>query len=375
MYQLRKNNFALSLNDTTAIKGIAIIAMICHHFFLYQPDWVDRYPYWLELVGTLGKVCVSLFLFCSGYGMSIQYSKMFSQTKLYKEKIIATIVFIIKRFIKFYSGYWFVFLVFVPVTIICFDRPLSEVYGEHTNILKRLFFDLLGIQGYQSYNITWWFNKLIILLYLCFPLLYLFIRKTKLCGLIISFIIMFSFDGIDGLNYFELYFWQFPFVLGIGWNIYQNKLLKLSNLIYKYQVLFKVCILVLLLLASLQRLFNIIPWIHFSGIRVDGILSVIIALVCLIILKPYKKLYDVLIFLGIHSMNIYLIHTFFNGYWKPIHAFLHTNAYMRITGLNVFVLILICLIVSIVIEFIKDKICWNKITQDIIKYINYHTIK
>lgn len=55
------------------MKGIAIIAMLCHHVYTCQPEWVEAYPFFLTTLGVLGKVCVAIFLFCSGYGLAVQY--------------------------------------------------------------------------------------------------------------------------------------------------------------------------------------------------------------------------------------------------------------------------------------------------------------
>ena len=138
------------------MKGIAIIAMLFHHLYCSIPDWVEPYRGCLFWLGDLGKVCVAIFLFCSGYGMAVKYAK----TDGLKDKA----KFLFKRFISFYTNYWIIFLIFVPITVLLFNRPFSAAYGENVNIIKRLAYDFLGIQGFQSYNITWWFNKLIILL-------------------------------------------------------------------------------------------------------------------------------------------------------------------------------------------------------------------
>ena len=70
------NIFALSKQDTSVMKGIAIIAMLCHHVYTCQPEWVEAYPFVLTIIGVLGKVCVAMFLFCTGYGLAVQYEQM-----------------------------------------------------------------------------------------------------------------------------------------------------------------------------------------------------------------------------------------------------------------------------------------------------------
>lgn len=360
------NIFALSKQDTSVMKGIAIIAMLCHHVYTCQPEWVEAYPFILTTMGVLGKVCVAIFLCCSGYGLAVQYEKVLGLTTCLIDKLRTTIIFIIKRLIKFYSAYWFVFLIFVPITIVCFDRPLSAAYGENVNIVKRLFWDILGIQGFQSYNITWWFNRLIIIFYLAFPILYTLIKYSKWLGLVLCFVVMRFADKFGILNYYSLILWQFPFVLGIGWAVYQEKMASLSKYVQQYVLWIKIGIILLMMLGVLQRLYNIIPFGNITNIRFDGFLSVLILLVVILVIRDLRYIYAILTFLGKHSINIYLIHTFLNGYWRGVHKLLHTSELCRLGGVNMWILLLICLIISIVLEYLKDKLYWNRLTKKIV---------
>lgn len=69
---MNKIDYRISLNETNAIKGIAIIAMLVHHLFYEHPEYGEP-TFQLALIG---KVCVAIFLFLSGYGLSVQYSKI-----------------------------------------------------------------------------------------------------------------------------------------------------------------------------------------------------------------------------------------------------------------------------------------------------------
>jgi len=53
-----------------------------------------------------------------------------------------------------------------------FRRPLEVAYGENANVIRSFISDMLGQQSYSSYNITLWFDGLIlgIWLFLGFPL-------------------------------------------------------------------------------------------------------------------------------------------------------------------------------------------------------------
>lgn len=43
MFDKENNIFNLSLSDTSVMKGIAIIAMLCHHIFTERPEFDEPY--------------------------------------------------------------------------------------------------------------------------------------------------------------------------------------------------------------------------------------------------------------------------------------------------------------------------------------------
>lgn len=306
---------ALTRQDTAVLKGIAICAMLCHHLYGYPPDGVEPYSGMLAWFGVLGKVCVALFLFCSGYGLATNYKP---------QSLLDDIKFIAKRLVKFYANYWVIFLIFVPITIFVFHRSLGDAYGEDSSIYWCLCKDVLGLQGYESYNVTWWFNLLIIILYLLFPILYRIVHVQPIIAIIIGMIVM-RFGSHLSLSSVEIYMWQFPFVLGMAWQVCENKFSNVTAWQIKHKYIFIICLISLSLLFVILRMWPIIP--HWSGVRMDGFLSCTITLCVITILRYLSHVMDVLSFLGKHSMNIYLMHTFINGYWYP--EWLHTCEWMR----------------------------------------------
>lgn len=70
--------------QTNVAKGIAIILMLCHHLFFNDPKSYDLFSSLCILsngvpidsfLADFAKVCVSIFLVLSGYGLYISYSK------------------------------------------------------------------------------------------------------------------------------------------------------------------------------------------------------------------------------------------------------------------------------------------------------------
>lgn len=166
----------LTISDTNILKGIALLLLLLHHLFYVQTGLYDDIPiykniYLVNELGKFGKLCVAIFVFLSGYGLTIQakQNKIQSLSKFYK-----------KRFSKLYFNFWFIWIIFVPIGVIFFDRTFSSVYINH--IWEKLVIDLLGLScafGFDGYNVTWWFYSCIIILYLLFPLFIKLLRNNK----------------------------------------------------------------------------------------------------------------------------------------------------------------------------------------------------
>ena len=337
----------LTRQDTAVMKGIAICAMLCHHLYGFPPEGVEPYTGVLSWLGVLGKVCVALFLFCSGYGLAANYTP---------NSIKEDLKFIGRRLLKFYLNYWVIFLIFVPITILAFNRPLSAAYGENY-VWGHLILDIFGLQGWNSYNITWWFNTLIIILYLLFPLLYRAIRWKPWLAILVGVIVMrlstrVPFDTLD------LCLWQFPFILDVVWKLYESKGADVQEWLTTHRAIAIICSVCLLIASVIIRMYPIVP--HWGGVRIDGFIACAIAWCVITILRNSRSIMAILYFLGKHSINSYMIHTFINGYWHP--EWLHSCEWLR-GGANFAILMLICLKISIVLEYIKEKVGLNKLMK------------
>jgi peptidoglycan/LPS O-acetylase OafA/YrhL len=61
-----------------------------------------------------------------------------------------------------------------------------------------------------------------------------------------------------------------------------------------------------------------------AGYQLDGFLTCALALLIICLRPLLVKTFSALAFLGKHSANIYLLHTFWNYYW-PTSAFIHNE--------------------------------------------------
>lgn len=172
-----KLRLSLSLAESNALKGIALLLLLCHHLFYiqngnYDDIYIGGYSTGIvQLFGLFCKVCVPIFVFLSGYGLMASAEK--SDSLNFRE-------YISRRFFKLFPNYWFIFVIFIPVGLIFFDYSLEKVYGD--NLLPYMIIDVLGLACIfetPTFNPTWWFYSCIILLYLIFPSI-LVLQRRKL---------------------------------------------------------------------------------------------------------------------------------------------------------------------------------------------------
>lgn len=245
------------------------------------------------------------------------------------------------RFKKLYLNYWFIWLIFVPIGIFVFGRGFPEVYGEHyiaKSILE--FFGMLNFLGDYGYNPTWWFYSCIIALYLFFPFLYWLYQHFPLLLFTGTLLIPFS----DKFVYLPFSHFSLPFLIGMY---------MASQPLEKFKSIRVPELLMVFLLLSLAR--------NPSGSLMVGIDSLLCLSLSLIVIKinwekSCKYLERFLLAMGRHSMNIFLFHTFIFLYWFRDFIYITRNP------LIIFIeLVISCYIVSIVVEFVKQKIRFYKI--------------
>ena len=169
----------MSLTQSNALKGIAIVMMIFHHCF-YSASTVEGLnvsfaPFSESQVifacGAL-KVCVSLFVFVTGYGIAKKLGSAESSLPFDG----AVLKRVAKMMVPFY-------VVYVVSFVLCFllspffdpGRPPSEVYGEfRPAAVLYVLADFLGLSyafGTPMLNETWWYMSVAIALVFLTPLL------------------------------------------------------------------------------------------------------------------------------------------------------------------------------------------------------------
>lgn len=337
----------LTRSDTTSIKGIAILLMLWHHLFLNTMAY-GNLSYSLAVVF---KVCVALFLFVSGYGLTKQYSQ------LEKPYFKNTVKFLLRRYVNFFLPYWFCFVLVVVVGNVC-GYTFSEAYPADRNTIKCVLLDVAGQMGYDSYLNPWWFNKMIIQLYLVFPILFLLIRNKYLSwvGLALIIVVQLYASSIPGHMFFIVEGGLPAFYLGML--CARCRLVSETN-DGKWRPL--------LLFAGLLVCIGLAV-IHLMVVEDSYVIVIIRALMALCIIVVYKSFgnqqVSVFEFVGKYATIMYLTHMLF------IELIPEVMYGMRYSVLIFVVLVAICLVAAILIDALQKLSRYDRLRVRIVKQID-----
>ena len=170
-----------SKENTLALKGWAIIMMLYLHLFI---GWGGGYKS-LLVIGAVpveehfvkfSNMCVPIYVFISGYGLSLSEGKLSRQ---------------LKRISK-------LFIVYLPIFLI---GSLAVIYGKGIPPVAEEFF-LNGIAVSHSYNNHWWFIPMYAMLLLIFPILEKSVGHAKY---IVPILLLLKIGGKFGLSEYETY--------------------------------------------------------------------------------------------------------------------------------------------------------------------------
>lgn len=318
-----------------SLRGGGILMMLIHHLFysdaskLLYDDVIIHNHGLVNDIGIFCKLCVAVFVFVSGYGLATKYRDGLQLKSYY-----------LNRFKKLYFNYWFIWLIFVPIGVFVFHRTFTEVYGTHMTLKAGLeFFGVLNLTGQLGYNPTWWFYSCIIVLYLIFPWLNKQFNKSPYLLLTLSVFAVFAafLPFVRPCSHYVL-----TFIAGM--------LMARKPEVFE-QIGVKETLASLMLLCLMR---------NFCG----GLTFLVDTLVCIglaILLYRIKlpKWFDaVMANLGKHSMNIFLFHTFIFLYWFKGWIYITRNPLLIFLSL-----LLSCWLISVVIEFIKNKIGFYRLVK------------
>lgn len=287
-------------HETLLCKGIAILIMLFHHLFYRVDSWnlywhkitINSTPL-IAFIARQGKICVAFFVFITGYGLVYSYKKL----KDHNAK--SEIFFVGKRIWKLYIWLWPVLASAIIIGTVTKLRSVTAVYSN----LREAFKDIFGIgylidgSNYVTYNTTWWYISFALVIYALFPLLYRIAKKNPKTILLITFIVGIHPSSSIAI-FMELRRYLFVYLLGIIFAEYKVMNILLNMKIPKWKFL-------IITGAACVILFCIRCIIAFTF---DGALVLAIMLFCIKLFEKLDCISRCLVFFGIHSGNIFLIH-------------------------------------------------------------------
>ena len=341
-------NNTFTIKETNEAKGVACMLLLLHHLFYSESKWGMFYsigginPPLIAIAANVGKVCVAMFIFLSGYGLAKSAEKSGE----------SGIKFVYRHMVKLMCKYWFVFIIFVPLGFV-FGRSPIDVYGNNGKGILRFIIDFLGLSnlaGTATMNATWWYMGAIICLYIMFPILYKGIKNMSILTLITLIItagLCFFSDGTRWKH--ALLLWIFPFTVGIY--------ISVIGLFDKIMDKKKLCIICSIVCIGISLLLR-----YKIGVKADTFLGIGIIIFTVSIFSYSKWIENGLELIGRHAANIFMMHTFIYAYYSQ--GIIYKLWY---PSLIYIVLLSVCLVISIGLEKFKELIKYEKLQRFLLK--------
>lgn len=352
---------------TMQMKGIAIIILLFHHCFLNAQRWATvpyeklattkgwgYYPisfapfssHTIQYLASFSKICVAMFVFMTGYGMWVSYESQKKKTTMSN--------YIKKRMVTLMTGFLIIFVV-TEILAIPTGRFI-EVYGHDFRSVVYMIIDALGLAkllGTPLFCLTWWYMSLAIVLIMIFPFVHSIMEKYQWVVVVASIIVPRACGFGQSTDLF-----RYLLAYTLGMYFAQHDLLaRIKEKFMEQNVAGKQ----LSLIVSLIGLAVIIKcrqnaWIGWKYLDFwDGFAAMYVIVISYIYILNGKWIVKGLGFLGKHSMNIFLIHSFYRDVF--FHEFTYSFYY---AWLDYIVLMAISLVTSIVLEWFKKLIRYEK---------------
>lgn len=354
--------------DSMLVKGVAIILLMFHHCISMsgiEGHNINFFPFesyhWPVMVCNSFKLCVGMFVFITGYGLYKSYSKLTLNSR-------SVLNWTGTRLTKTLSGFWFIYILVFIITFVIDKYPYMRYITSPTKMNGSWFYaiiDFLGLSniiGTPNLIGTWWYMSAVIILIVFFPLIHAagekfgyFVTAGALILLpriigqgfpgtknVFSFILAFIFGMVFAK--FDLFSKQNKFTL------FKNRLLTDIILFFVYMFLF---FMIVYMTDKLGR-----KYLWELNYCVDPL---IVILFCNRYLKRIVFLNKALMFIGSHSLNIFLVHTFIR--YVYLNDFTYSFKYALLIP---FVLLGISLAISVVVELLKKLLRYDLLVKKII---------
>ena len=334
--------------NTLAVKGIAVIFLLCYHCFSNEArlygHTVDFWPLSQDMAMMISRCmvhCVGLFAFLSVYGLTLSMKKQYEQFQFSAHE--ATL-FVFKRYVNL------VLLFFLPF---CFCAGITLITGTSrygsgivwANILSAVMdiFCLGHLFGTQTMVATWWYLSLEVLLIVFLPFA---VRLYKKYGwLIVMMVLLPGSFLLEKHVHLTKYFFVVPLAVCFADGQVLERLKGFA--VVKNHVLNKLLkfLITTFLLICMVLLYDSSWGIQRFEFALNGLIPVTLIYWAYEFFIELPVIRQILEFLGKRSSDIFYTHTFVRAMWLTDVTYSFKHA---------FSIWLFLLGVSIGISFILD---------------------
>lgn len=352
--------------NTLALKGIAIIFLLCYHSFSQEVRFegyeVDFWPLSMDramFISRSMQVCVGIFLFLSVYGLTLSMKR---QYKDYEMDSHESILYIIRRYLKLLSLF---FIPFLACEIVTKAMGLSRYGEDRVGQVGNFIMDMFGVGdifGTKLLVETWWYMSMAVVIVIFMPFC---IRMYKRYGwALVPMVLVLGSFFVKEFEHMTSWLLIVPIaicfadrgVLGrikgfhiIG-NPFGNKLLK-----------FLIMTAVMWVLVRLRMS----DW-GYENLRFALNAFVPVVIICwsyeFIIELPVVK--QILQLLGRHSADIFYTHSFIRGIWFQDFTYSFKYAIVIFLALTV-----VSLGISFIYDGIRKLIHYQNVTDHVTEKI------
>ena len=353
---------SFSKYDSMLVKGVAIVLLMFHHSISMSE--IERHTFnffpfksyhWPLMVCDSFKLCVGMFVFITAYG----FYKSFSQIKLDNRSVFNWTG---ERLLKVLSGFWFVYILVFIITYAIDQRPLICYVTSQTKIEGSWVWavlDFLGIShivGTPSLVCTWWYMSAVVIMTIFFPLICRLGERFSFFVVGVAFILFPRIMGMGFPGSKNIFSFFLAYILGMAFAKYDvfsrlNKfsLIKKNKIISDIILFFVYMLAFFLIVVITDKLGRGKIW-EFNYC----ISPVIVILFANRYLKRIPIINKALMFIGSHSLNIFLVHTFIR------YVYLNDLLYSVENAILIpVILLIVSTAISVVIEFLKRLFHYN----------------
>lgn len=338
-----------SKQDTNIAKTVAIVMMYIHHLF-YSKETYAGYLFSFAplseaqtlVLAQCCKVCVAVFVFLSAYGITLSFRK---REKEFGETWRILYVDDFCRYIKLIFGFWFIYILAQCTSFL--GRSNVEVYGTGVRRVIHTIIDVFGMSSIcqtPTFNPTWWYMGLAIAMLLLMPLLY---RAQKKLNVVIPLLIV-IIPRMLSLEFTNLR--RYVLVMCVGILFAEGDLfarIHNAKIVNRGGYFCKLTICVILFCGF-----------YYVRYKTGYFLDIIDSSMAVIIIYFFFELFygkgesikNIMGFIGKYSMNMFLAHSFFLFFYFKHFFYSFQNAWLIL-----FVLIVVTLAFSVLVEFVKKE--------------------